>query len=101
MSTVAAPAAQTNRRVNSEKKNPKEYVDAEARVEVGRSAWERNQRKANRPAPPPSPYQVTFGEKSAKVMALSEREAWAKFCDELKTYPSPKSAGITITKIDE
>jgi hypothetical protein len=58
------------------------------------------------PPPEPSPYDgvkdfrfsVSWGDKQEHqnigIVAKSPREAWAKFCDDAKQWPSPKSGKI-------
>lgn len=99
MSTGTAETVPNRRMAQAgAKKNPKEFADSDARVEVGRNAWDRNTRKPARPAPLLT-FEVSYNGKSAKVRAVSEREAWAKFCDKVQNWPSPRVPGITITKV--
>lgn len=100
MSTISAPTAPAtpNRRVSSSK-NPKEFADAEARVAVSQDAWRRNSAANKTKAAPLATFVVSFNGKSSTVRAASEREAWAKFCDEHQSWPSPKTPGIQIEKV--
>ncbi len=78
------------------KRKPKESAAPEDRSVVGRSARERQLR----PLSPPQPvkFEVRYQEKTATVEAIDENEAWAKFCDAEKVYPSP--AGRIVRRLD-
>lgn len=69
----------------------------EARLQVMRDAWERQNTK--NPVRPPKHYSVSFRDKSLTVEARDEAEAWAKFCDAMKDWPSPKLPGRTIKEV--
>lgn len=45
-------------------------------------------------------FEVRFPKDAAPVhvSAVNSREAWAKFCDANKTWPSPKAATVTEIK---
>lgn len=93
--TTKAPAADKE----APAKDPKAFADPEARGDVAADAWRRNQRTSNKPAPQPSQFQVSYNGESKEITAVNEREAWAKFCDAVGKYPSPKSPGIEIKKL--
>lgn len=46
-------------------------------------------------------YRVTLGDESGEYDARDPDEAWAKFCDAHKTWPSPKYSQRKIEKIPE
>lgn len=64
-----------------------ELASPEARVEVGRSARQRQYQKS----PPKSlrDFEVAYNGDKARVKAIDENEAWAIYCDGRKTWPSP------------
>lgn len=66
-----------------------------SRSNVGRSARARQLRPL--PARQPELFRVTHGATAQDVEALDESEAWAKFCDNQKSWPSP--AGRTVEKL--
>lgn len=39
-------------------------------------------------------WRVSWGEKSDVIRAANKPEAWALFCDAMKTWPSPKTGKI-------
>jgi len=105
---------------------PNEALDKDsphtaARAAVGQSAHERQLPKNRKPAPQVMRYRVTFlgslfkggngsggngGEADAEkekgigiiheVSATNEAEAWAKYCDLIKSWPNPRQAKRTI-----
>ena len=50
--------------------------------------------------PQPKRYRVSLGDKTAMVAASDRRDAWARFCDAIKAWPSPKAANIVIECLD-
>lgn len=64
----------------------------EARVAVGRTARERQLRR--NPERKPANFRVTYQDRSEVIKALDPNEAWAKFCDGQKTWPSPANRVI-------
>lgn len=67
-----------------------------ARLEVGRSAFERNLPVNRGPAPSIKKYRVSVNGKSDVVEAIDERDAWAIYCDAQQSYPSPRASGRVI-----
>lgn len=53
------------------------------------------------PDPGPGSYRISLPNTGDPVIvdAPSRADAWAKYCDGRKVYPSPKTAGLTIEKI--
>ena len=82
---VVAPAAPTLA--------PKPYLPVEAAVaaQEGPPARKASEAKALSPR-----FRVRLGDASEVIEARDANEAWAKFCDGRKSWPSPKVAGRTV-----
>lgn len=52
------------------------------------------------PKPKTPKFRVTLGDDSQEIEAVNESEAWAKFCDMRKKWPSPRTPGRTIEKVE-
>lgn len=76
---------------------PKESPLPEARVEVGRTAFERQLPQNRSAAPRKRRFAVSLGdEQPTTVVADSPNDAWAIFCDARKEWPSPRVSNRKI-----
>lgn len=75
---------------------PKESPLPEARAEIGQTAFERNQPRNHKPAPPKRRFLVELNGKAAEFVAFDANEAWAMFCDANKEWPSRRQVRPTI-----
>lgn len=77
----------------------KDSAAPEDRVTFGRSARQRQLQ----PKPPRQPikWEVRHGDDSEIVEALDPDEAWAKFCDARRSYPSPAGRQVRRAQVLE
>lgn len=70
----------------------------EARLVVSRDAWARQQ--TNKPPVPEKTFQVTFRSHGTATFKAKDRgDAWAKYCDKIQEWPSPRLPGIEIVEV--
>lgn len=76
-------------RIVPQSETPRDNVDPESRKQVARDAVSRQ--FLQQPRSEESEYLVSYpGEPEVKIAALSENEAWAKYCDQNQSWPSPR-----------
>jgi hypothetical protein len=77
----------------------KDSAAPEDRVTFGRSARQRQLR--SKPPRQPIKWDVQHGDESEIVEALDPDEAWAKFCDARRSYPSPAGRQVRRAQVLE
>jgi hypothetical protein len=81
--------------------DPLADASPDGRVAVGQSAFDRQLPRNKKPQRELKKYRVTLDGDSREIDALDANEAWAKFCDEKKHWPSPRTSGRTVELISE